>query len=179
MNGASVANKILAVVLALVLFLGGLLAAVEIVLAQAGRHYWLVPRQQWSSWLHRQQWETPVIRTVLIVLLLLGVLLLLAALRRGKPRDLAVPSQVDAVEVSMSRREVEKTVAAAARQTSGVQSATASASRRSITVNAQTLTRATGDLRDQTRAAVAARLDDLGLSALRLKVKLTSKEGRR
>ncbi len=179
MNGATTANKVLAALLALALLLGGLLAAVEIVLAQLNRPHWLVPAQQWSAWLGQARWDAAVVRVVLVGLVAVGLLLLVAALRRGKPRELAVPARTDAVQVSMARRAVEKTVAAAAQQTSGVQSATATASRRSITVTAGTLMRAPGDLAGQILAAVTHRLDELGLDALRPKVKLTRKQASR
>ena len=52
-----IVNRVIATVLALTLFLGGLLAVVEIVLAALGRPYWLIPHPTWSSWLGDQSFS--------------------------------------------------------------------------------------------------------------------------
>jgi len=173
-------NRILSALLALALLLGGLLAATEIVLAQLGQPSWLVPHRQWSGWLNAQTWDTAVVRAILVGVVLLGLLLLVPALRRGKPSTVALAAREGstATRVSASRRGVEKTLAAAARRTEGISSATADVRRRSVRVKARTATRSKPDLQQQLSTAVSARLDELGLSgALRPRVTL-SKEGR-
>ena len=80
-----VVNRVLATLLALALLLGGLLAVVEIVLAQLGRPSWLVPHEQWSSWLAEQTFASAVVRAVLVGLAVLGLLLLVGRARRGLP----------------------------------------------------------------------------------------------
>ena len=82
-----VLNRVLSTLLALVLLLGGLLAVVEIVLAALGRPHWLVPHEQWSSWLAEQTFASAVVRAILIGLAVLGLLLLMAALRRLGVRE--------------------------------------------------------------------------------------------
>lgn len=178
----ALANRILSALLALALLLGGLLATAEIVLTQLGRPPWLVPHDQWSSWLGAQTFDGTVVRVALVLLVVLGLLLLVPGLRRGKPGTLALrPSEGGAGHVRMtaSRRGVEKSLASAARRTSGITSATATAGRRSVRVKARTSTRSAGDLQTQVTAAVTGRLEELGLSGtLRPRVTISKKEAR-
>lgn len=178
----NVVNRIIAVILALVLLLGGLLAAVEIVLAQLGRPPWLVPHEQWSSWLGEQTWNAGLIRAVLAGLAVVGLLLLLVALRRGRPGMLPLPARTPdtptGVRVFASRRGVEKTLAAAARRTNGVRSAGARLTRRRARVDAGTAMRSPGTLKDDVRAAVGERMTEVGLDG-RIRPRVTiSREGR-
>lgn len=173
-------NRILSALMALALLMGGLLAAVEIVLALLGQPSWLVPHEQWSAWLREQTWDTAVVRLALIGLVVLGLLLLVPALRRGKPSVVALPARRGSTgtQVSASRRGVEKTLAAAARRTEGISSARAYVGRRTVRVKARTATRSKPDLQQHLTAAVDTRLDELGLTGtLRPRVTI-SREGR-
>jgi hypothetical protein len=159
-------NRLLATLLALALFLGGLLAVAEIVLAALGRPAWLAPHQQWSSWLREQTFSDGIVRAALIGLALLGLLLLIAALRRGKPGALRLPARTDGTRVSASRRGIERSLATAARRADGVRDARARARRRSVRVKATTALRSTDDLRQPVTATVTERLEQLGLAGV-------------
>jgi hypothetical protein len=174
-----VVNRVLAALLALALFLGGLLAAVEIVLSAVDRPYWVVPHQQWSSWLRHQTFGAGVVRAVLIGLVLLGLLLLFAALRRGKPRSIALPTRTEGVQVRASRRGIERSLVAAARRADGVRTARAKVRRRKVRVKASTAMRSPGGLQQPVAEAVTERLEELGLTgALRPRVTLSQETSR-
>lgn len=174
-----VLNRILATLLALAVFLGGLLAVVEIVLAQLGRPYWLVPHPDWSRWLTEQTFSSGAVRVILVGLAVLGFLLLLAALRRGRPGSLALPSPGENVRVTASRRGIERTVSRAAQRADGVRSVRVRAGRRKVRVTAVSGLRDTGDLRQRVTSAVDERLDELGLSGtVRPQVTVTRKGAR-
>ncbi len=176
MTPTNTLNRLLAALLALALVLGGLLAAVEIVLARIGHQFLLIPRQQWAGWLTRQTWDTSLVRLILAATALVGLLLLLAALRRGRPRLLRVASQSPHVQVDVFRHGAERAVVAAARRTNGVRSASASIGRRKATIKAKTDARSTTDIQQETLAAVTTRLADLGLDRLRPRVKVKGKK---
>jgi multisubunit Na+/H+ antiporter MnhC subunit len=161
-----VVNRVLATLLALALLVGGLLAVVEIVLAQLGRPSWLVPHEQWSSGLAGQTFIDPVVRAVLIGLVVLGLALLVLALRRGKPRSVRLPSRNEGVRVSASRRGIERSLSTAARRADGVRAARAKAGRRTVRVKAVTALRSTGDLQEPVATAVTGRLEQLGLGGI-------------
>jgi Family of unknown function (DUF6286) len=162
-----IVNRVLATLLALALFLGGLLAVAEIVLAALDRPAWLVPHRQWSSWLAGQTFDDAAVRAVLIGLVVVGLLLL------------ALPSRTDGVRVTASRRGIERSLASSARRADGVRSARAKVGRRSVRVQATTRMRSPGELQQPVATAVTERLDELGLSGvLRPRVTLSQEASR-
>lgn len=174
-----IVNRILAVLLAAALTVAGALGAVEIVLAALGRRPMLVPHRQWSRWLGERTFDDGVVRVVLIGLALLGLLLLVAALRRGRPGSLPLPSGTEAVRVTASRRGLERTLASAARRAEGVQSARVKAGRRKVRIQASTSLREPGDLASRVTAAVGERLEELGLAGVvRPRVRVSRKAAR-
>lgn len=174
-----VVNRVLATLLALALFLGGLLAVVEIVLAALRRPYWLVPHRAWAAWLRQETFGAGVVRAALIGAVVLGLLLLIAALRRGKPGSIPLPGRTDGVRVLASRRGIERSLVTAARRTDGVRSARAKVRRRSARVTAATGARSAGELQQPVTAAVTGRLDELGLGGvLRTRVTVTQESSR-
>jgi hypothetical protein len=173
-----VINRLLATVLAAALFLGGLLAAVDVVLVQAGRPPFLVPTDQWAAWFRVQTFGAGIIRVVCAGLVLLGLLLLLAGLRRGRPGVLRLPPRTEGVTVTASRRELERSLATAAGRGDGVESARARARRRSVRVTARTALRDPGDLAGRITTTLGGRLDELGLAdRLRPRVRVRSTAG--
>lgn len=174
-----VVNRVVATLLALGLFLGGLLAAAEIVLAALDRPSWLVPHEQWSGWLADNTFQAGIARTLLIGMVVLGLLLLLLALRRGKPGSLQLPARTEGVRVTASRRGIERTLATAARRADGVRDARAKAGRRAVRVQASTALRRPEELQQPVTAAVTERLDELGLiGVLRPRVKVSGEASR-
>lgn len=160
-------RRVVSVLLALVLVLGGLLGTIEIVLALLGRDSWLLPRAEWSSWFQEQTWQTNTVRAILIAIVLAGLVLLMVAVTRGRPATLTLassPTRPAAVTVTASRRGVERALAQAARDAEGVTSAQATVSRRAVTVRATSRSRAPDDLQERIEVAVADRLTDLGLA---------------
>jgi hypothetical protein len=173
-----VLNRVLATLLALALFLGGLLAVVEIVLAAFDRPAWLVPHQDWSEWLTGEDFAGSVVRAVLIGLVVVGLLLLLVGLRRGKPGSIPLPARTDGVRVTASRRGLERSLATSASRAGGVRSARARVGRHKVKVKATTAVRS-GDLQQPVTAGVTERLEELGLSGvLRPRVTVSQESAR-
>ena len=179
MTATSWVTRVVAAVLALALLLGSLLMVAEIVAAALGRAPALVPYSEWSSWLRTHSWNDSMVNAVLGGLVVLGLLLLLLAFRRGKPASLALRSGSEGVDVTASRRSVEKSLAAAAARTPGIAGASASMSRRAARVDARTVARAEPEIRGEVESAVRRRLDSLGLEhRVRTRVDLTTTDTR-
>jgi Family of unknown function (DUF6286) len=175
----TVVNRVLATILALALLLGGLLAVVEVVLTALGRRPWLVPHPDWTDWLRDQTLGSGVVLAVLIGVVVLGLVLLVLALRRGRPGALPLPSRVESVRTTGSRRGVERSLRAAAIRPDGVRDAQVRARRRTVEVRAATALRDPGDLQARVTQAVTQRLDELGLSdTLRPRVTVSRGAGR-
>jgi uncharacterized protein DUF6286 len=160
----TVVNRVLATLLALALFLGGLLATVDVVLVQLQRPPFLVPVAQWASWFRVQTLGAGIVRAVCAGLVLLGLFLLFCALRRGKPGALPLPGRTEGVRVTASRKELERALSAEAGRVDGVESARAHARRRRVTVQARTALRDPGDLSTRVTEVVSGRLGELGLT---------------
>jgi hypothetical protein len=173
MNAATVTTRILSVLLALLLIVGGLFVAIEIVLAQLGRAPWLIPWPAWANWLSGQSWASFGVRVILVGLVVVGLILLVLALRPGKPRRLALPATDRNVHVSIARRALQQTLADTAGRSSGVAGASAKAGRRTVTITATTANPNTTEVQQAALAAVTDRLDQLGLAGrLRPHVKI-------
>lgn len=172
-------TRVVAALLALALLLGSLLAVLEIVAAALDRAPALVPYPEWTSWLRTQSWNDWIVNAVLGGLVVVGLLLLLLALRRGKPASLPLRSRTDDVHMTASRRSVEKSLAAAAARTTGVTGASASVGRRTARVDARTVARSEPGIREEVESAVQGRLDSLGLERrMRTRVDLSTKDTR-
>lgn len=179
MTATSWVTRVVAALLALALLVCSLLAAVEIVAAALGRGPALVPYPEWTSWLRTHSWNDWIINAVLGGLVVLGLLLLLLAFRRGKPGSLALESHSEGVDFTASRRSVERSLAAAAARTAGVAEASASVGRRTARVNVRTLANPEPGILEQVESAVRGRLDSFALERpMRTRVRLASRDPR-
>jgi hypothetical protein len=112
-------------------------------------------------------------------MVVVGLLLLLLAVRRGKPATLPLRGRTPGVEVKASRRSVERSLVAAASRVSGVTGADASVRPRSARIDAQAVSRSESGLQQEVESAVQARLDSLGLTRnLNLRVQVSAKDRR-
>lgn len=176
MTATNWVTRVVCALLALALVVGSLLALVEVVAVALGLGPALVPHPEWTSWLRAQTWDDWTVIAVLVGLVVLGLLVLALALRRGKPASLALRSRTEGVEVTASRRSVEKAIAAAAARTTGIADASASVGRRTARVEGRTVARSEPGVRDEVQTAVEGRLDALGLGRrTRTRVDLTTK----
>lgn len=179
MTATNWVTRVVSALLALGLLLGSLLVVGEVVAAALGRSPVLFPYPEWTSWLRTHSWNDWTVNAALGGLVVLGLLLLLLAFRRGKPASLALRGRTDGVDVTASRRSVEKSLAAAAARTTGVAGASASVSRRTARVDARTVARSEPEIREKVKSAVTGRLDSLGLERrMRTRVDLTTKDTR-
>jgi len=179
MTATNLVNRVVSALLAVALLLGSLVVVVEIVAAALGRAAALIPYPEWTSWLRTDSWNDWIVTAVLGALVVFGLLLLLLAFRRGKPASLALRSGSDGVDVTASRRSVEKSLAAAAARTTGIAGASASVSRRAARVDARTVARSEPGIREEVESAVRGHLDTLGLERrMRTRVDVTTKDTR-
>jgi hypothetical protein len=172
-------TRVLSALLALALVVGSVLAIVEIVAAALDRGPALVPYPDWTSWARSHDWNDWSVIATLCGLVLLGLLFLFLAFRRGKPASLALSGRTEGVDVTASRRSVEKSLAAAAARTAGVTGASASVGRRTARVRARTAARSELGIREEVESAVRSRLNSLELlRPLRARVDLKTKDTR-
>ena len=165
------ANRVIAAVLALGLLVGGLLVAVEIVVAGFDRQPWVLPHDRWYVSGRLRTWDSPPPRWIFIALLAAGLALLLAQLVRHRPRALALSP--GAVPADLQRRSLERALVREASRVDGVAAARARVSEDKADVVATSNRRQTGDLAPRVTQALDRRIGGLGLArppAVRVKV---------
>lgn len=175
----SVLHRVLTALVAVALVAAATVGVAEIALAALDRPPWIVPRTEWTAWLQQRAWTDTPVRAALVGMVVLGLLLLLTALRRGRPATLPLTSSEAGVTLVASRRSVERVLAATAQRAEGVTTAQASVKRRRVRVDARTRLRDPGDLPGRLSASVQERLADLGLSErLRPTIRVRHEEAR-
>lgn len=174
MTATNWVSRVVAALLAIALLVASLIGLVEIVAAALDRPPALVPYPEWTQWLRTHSWNDWAVNAALGGLVVLGLLLLFLAARRGKPASLALTRTSEGVDVTASRRSVEKSLAATVSRTTGITGASASVSRRTARVKARTVARSEPGIREQVETAVGGCLDSLNLKRrMRVRVDLT------
>jgi hypothetical protein len=170
-----IVDRLLSVVIALVMVVVGLVVAVEVghtLLGQPG--YLVVPWQDAAAWMHGQAWNDPVVRAVGIGLTVLGLALLLAELSVRRPALLVLRPRTEGITCAVSRRGLDRAIAARADEVDGVRRATTRVYRRRAAVTAVTALRDPGDLQSRVETATTEWVGRLGLvrpPAVRVRVK--------
>ena len=150
-------NRVVATVVALVLLVVSVVAVVEIVLAALGRQPWVVQHSTLAQDLHQRTWADGWVRTVAVVVAVVGLLLLWVSLKRSTPSDIELDSPAQGVRLAVDRRSVERYLSGVAAGQTGVDDAAASVNRDRVTVRAVTALRDPGDLKKRVWEAVSTR----------------------
>lgn len=160
------ANRLLAGVVALGLLAAGLLTAVEVVAGAARGRPLVVPWDDWYDGARRHAWSTREARTVLLVLLAVGlVFLVLQLVRRGPqsvPRSDLDHAALTTVEVNT--RSLERALSRRVTGIDGVERASVSIFHRRASVWVRTARRDPDGLEASVRQAVEVCLRSLGLA---------------
>lgn len=166
-----VANRIIAAVLALGLLVGGLLVAVEIVVAGFDRRPWVLPHDEWYRSARLRAWDSAPPRWIFIGLVIAGLLLLVLQLARRRPTALALTP--GAVPADLGRRSLEKALVREAGRVDGIAAAKAKVREDRADVVASTNRRQPGDLGPRVAQALDRRMAAMGLArppAVKVKV---------
>ncbi len=164
-----VTNRLLAGLLALALLVGGLLSAVEIAYGGVTGRPLVLPWDDWFDGARDHGWSSREVRSLLLLVLAVGIVLLaLQVVRRG-PQSLPVeggPRHGDAhraLTVEANTASLEKAVARAVRSLDGVDRARVSFSPTQAQVDVRTSRRELGGLEQAARQAVQTRLATAGV----------------
>ncbi len=166
-----IANRVVAAVLALGLLAGGLLVAVEIVVAGFDRRPWVLPHDRWYDSARTRLWEDAPPRWIFIGLVVAGLLLLFLQFARRRPTTL--PMTPGAVPADLGRRGLERALAREAARVDGVSAAKAKVEGERVNVVASSNRRQVDDLQPQVTQALDRRMGALGLArppSVRVKV---------
>jgi hypothetical protein len=165
-------NRILCILLAIAIAVAGVLTVIEVIAAAVDHDPIVVKWHGLVDDLATNEWKTAGPRVAAIVLIVVGLLLLLFALRRGKPATIALTTQVPELDLTTTRRSLQRSLATSASSVDGITDASVKVKRRKVAVSARG---ASGVSRDDATSrltrAMQERLDGLSLAdARRLKV---------
>lgn len=157
-------NRALSALVAIALIALGVLLVVEAGawLLNQSTPIW-VPYDQAFSNLQQQPWSDPALIAIAVGLLLLGLLLLIAAVSRGT-KPLPLTKMDDQVSAEIAPNDVRRTVEDAAKDVPGVSKAKAKVSKGKVSVAATTGLRDPGDLEAQVRDQVGGAVGGLTLA---------------
>jgi hypothetical protein len=174
-----VATRILCAVLAIAIAAASVVAMVEVALALAGRGPWLVDARPWFDDLSGAPWASPTHRLVLLLALAAGIALLAVAWAPRRPVTLPMADErlPDGIEVDLRRAEVERRLAASAREVPYVVDASARADS-AVTVVVGSTRPSDESVRRQVEEAVRGAADRLGLEGSSTRIKVRASSGR-
>jgi hypothetical protein len=151
---------VLAVAVALALAGGGLLAAAEIVWAALGKGPLLIPYNDWYATARADHWDSSGPRSLFLILILAGVVVVALQLLRARPRSVSLQSRQG--RAGVSRRTLETAVARRVEAQGGIISARAKIDRRRARIVA-VARGADGDLQSRVEDAAHASLQQAGV----------------
>ncbi|WP_019819097.1 DUF6286 domain-containing protein [Saccharomonospora saliphila] len=178
-----IANRLLTAVLSLVLIAAGVLLIIEVVAAGVGAQPVVWDWRALHRWADDTAWQDGVVQLISLILLVVGLVLLLAELKRPRlvrlrARPIGEPSEARPVDTAYTRRGVATAVRSAVADLDGVRSARVSVKRRVVRVTAKTASHDRASVQELRRAAdeaARARLADLDLrSAPSIKIRTRS-----
>jgi hypothetical protein len=158
-------NRLLAALLSLALIAAGVLVVIEVIADRVFGKSALTHWRTLYNWADRTSWVQGSVRVGCIVIAALGVVLLLAELRRAKPKRLPIAS--DLTDAAYTRRGVAATIRSAVNDVDGINHTDVTVKRRKVKVAATTAGRqpyTAQSLREPATSAAQQRLDTLELS---------------
>ncbi|WP_375490177.1 DUF6286 domain-containing protein [uncultured Jatrophihabitans sp.] len=175
-------NRLLGALLGLAVIVVGVLLIIEVVADRTTHHAEVVKWHGAYHWAGHTSWTQGSVRVGCIIAAVVGLLLLILELKRGRVTRFRVAAKGDEqpVDAAYTRRGVAGAVRAAVIDVDGVKSAKVGVGRRSVRVRAVTSARDTesaGALAAPSQAAAQSRLDALELAhAPRLKLTATPRK---
>lgn len=159
-------NRPLAALLAVAIITAGVLTVIEVTAERLVGRPVVVSWHRVYDWAEHTSWAQGSVRTGSVLLAVLGVVLLLAELRRDTPRRYAISSTL--TDVAFTRHGIAATVRSAVNAVDGITDSTVRVTRRKITVAATTTGRQSAtaqSLREPATDAARQRLHELELSS--------------
>jgi len=167
-------DRVLSAVLGLALMVGGLVTAIEIVLAGLGRSPWLLPHDRWAEIARTTTWSDTDVRPIAAGLIAAGVVLLVVEAARRRPEALTLAAGASGVVSELDRQGVERWMVQRVERVEGVSAAGVRIGSRSVVVEATSVGRDIATVDRGVREAAAGGLESLGLDrtpGLRVKVR--------
>ncbi len=158
-----IASRLIALAVSLALVVGGVLVAVEIVIAELGGEPWVVPYDQWYEEARGNAWSAPSVRALFVAIAAVGLVLLVLQVTKRRPRALPMERRQGGHSVAVGRRNLERSLVRSITRVDGVATAKARVRVDRASITASSNRRLPGDLEVR-----VARVAEQRLSAMKL-----------
>jgi hypothetical protein len=176
MDGLRILNRVVAVLLALVLVVGGVLVAVEIGISALDRQPWIVPHDDWYQEGRSTAWSDGDAHLLFALLTAAGLALLALEVRRRRAQAIDLDDLTDSARADLDRRGLERWLAAQLGDVEGATGARASVGKKRVHVSASTPQRDVADVERRLEQAATERLGELRMAKpLRVRTKVRSR----
>jgi hypothetical protein len=176
MDAVRTTNRIVSALLALALTVGGVVVAIEVVLAALDREPWLLPHDGWYRSMRETSWEDRSARLAFLALAAAGLALVLLEVARRRAPALPMAPRSDGARTDLDRRGLERWLATRLSDVEGATAVKAKIGTRSVDVAAQTPQRDVADVQQRLERAAQDHLNALDLAApLAARAKVTSR----
>ena len=162
-------NRLLAALLSLFLIVAGVLLIIEVIADRIHHRPAIVHWHAFYNWAGRTEWQAGVTRFLCIVLVVVGLILLIAELKRPRVSRLRLMEEVPGIDTAWTRRGIGTAVTAAVRDVDGIRTVSTKVGRRKIavTTTSSAADQAAADtLREPVTTAAQQRLDSLALRSV-------------
>ena len=176
MDAVRTTNRIVSALLAVALIVGGVLVAIEVILASLDKGHWILPHEDWARDASETAYTDRSARILFLVLALVGLALLLLELLRRRPPALRLSEREGGSQAELDRRGIERWLSTRLKDVEGAAGAKAKITRRAVEVKAESPQREVTDVQRRLEGAAQENLDELDLAQpLRARAKVTSR----
>lgn len=127
-------NRLLAALLSLFLIITGVLLIIEVIADRIDHKPALMHWHPFYNWAGRTEWQAGAVRVICIMLILVGLVLLVAELKRPRVSRLRLTEGVSGIDTAYTRRGVAAAVKAAVGGVDGIRAVSVKVQRRKVKV---------------------------------------------
>ncbi len=166
-------NRLVSTVLAIAILAAAALIVIEIVAAALGHKPYLFHWASSRDALARNTWRDLGVQVTAVVLILVGLLLLLLGLKRGRPDALELSNSGSGTTVTTTRKSLQRALKNTTQSTDGVEKAKVSVKRRKVKLQVTSALVEAAPVKEAVETRVTRLLDGLSLAKpLRVKTKV-------
>ena len=129
-------NRLLGALLSLLLITAGVLLIIEVIAGRTDHEPVIVRWHRFYDWAGRTEWQAGAVRVTCVLLVLAGLILLVAELKRPRVTRLAMTESVPGIDGAYTRRGVAAGVSAAVADVDGIRGVKAKVGRRKVRLTA-------------------------------------------
>lgn len=172
-----ITGRIVATLLALGLAVGGVLVAVEVLVARLGRHYLVLDHPRWDHYARANTWQSPSFRWLMVLMVLSGVVLVALGLAHRRPLQIETVGMGTPTRIAIQRSTLESALGDEAGRVDGVKDARVRIDKGIAKVTARSNRRDTDGLDRTITQRVEQRLTDWGLAGrIQVRARITARE---